>query len=49
MKGTDRITFDPELLSWVKDFVEKTADERVELRPVMAMMRIMIQACERSL
>ncbi|KAL2845122.1 hypothetical protein BJX68DRAFT_269308 [Aspergillus pseudodeflectus] len=49
IKGTDRTTFDPELLSWVKDFVEKTADERVELRPVMAMMRIMIQACERSL
>jgi hypothetical protein len=49
MKGTDSITYDPELMSWVKSFVEKTADERVELRPVMTMMRTLIIACERSL
>ncbi|KAL2796671.1 hypothetical protein BJX66DRAFT_299060 [Aspergillus keveii] len=48
MKGTDRMTYDPELMSWLKDFVEKTADERVELRPVMTMMKVMILACESS-
>jgi hypothetical protein len=42
------MTYDPELMSWVKDFVEKTADERVELRPVMTMMKVMILACESS-
>jgi hypothetical protein len=48
MKGTDSITYDSELMLWVKDFVEKTADERVELRHVMTMMKVMILACEHS-
>ncbi|KAL3441074.1 hypothetical protein BJX65DRAFT_289304 [Aspergillus insuetus] len=48
MKGADRITYDSELMAWVKDFVERTADERVELRPVMTMMRTLTLACEHS-
>ncbi|KAL2829075.1 hypothetical protein BJY01DRAFT_261390 [Aspergillus pseudoustus] len=38
---------DPLLLPWCKGFVERTAAERPELRPVMAMMKTLILACER--
>ncbi|KAL2802517.1 hypothetical protein BJX63DRAFT_440844 [Aspergillus granulosus] len=47
LKGREGMNHEIELLSWIKAFIEKTADERVELRPVMAMMRTMILACER--
>ncbi|KAJ0415230.1 hypothetical protein BJY00DRAFT_293743 [Aspergillus carlsbadensis] len=48
IKGAEGINYGPQLISWIKEFVEKTADERIELRPVMTMMRVMILACERS-
>lgn len=34
------------LVAWVSDFVERTAEKRVELRPVMAVMRAISLVCQ---
>ncbi|OKP10845.1 hypothetical protein PENSUB_3665 [Penicillium subrubescens] len=39
------IESDLALVCWVNDHVEKIVDERVELRPVMIIMKAMITAC----
>lgn len=39
------IDSDLALVSWINDHVEKIVDERVELRPVMIIMKAMMTAC----
>lgn len=41
----DEIETDFALVSWINDRVEGVVDERVELRPVMIIMKAMITAC----
>jgi hypothetical protein len=42
------IETDLSLVSWINDRVEEIADERVELRPVMIIMKAMMIACNQT-
>lgn len=43
----DGIDGDLALVAWISDFVHRTAQNRVELRPAMAVMRGLALVCQR--